>query len=654
VDKSLESKLKCLIFIPILSQTYCDPKSFAWQHEFCAFNNKAKAEAVGRDITLASGNVSSRILPVKIHDLDPEDKQVLESEMGAVLRAVEFIFRSSGVNRPLRAQEEHPQDNLNKTFHRDQINKMANAIKEILAAMRNSETPREPHTGTEKPSSTPGRKKIAMVASMIGLLMLSALWYMFYGKASKSSAELEDVQNSIAVLPFVNMSQDPEQEYFSDGITEQIITNLAHINSLKVIARTSVMKFKKTEKSIAEIGKELNVTHVLEGSIRRSGDRVRVTAQLISVNDETHLWAQDYDRPLADIFTVQDEVSRAIASSLQRRLTPREYETLKGQRPASVEAYHHYLKGYYTHFDLFYIKRLKEDFIRAENEFKAALQLDPSYGLAYAGLADLYDSYRNLVAQGQEERLRFENLRDSCIIISMRLSPNDPYTIAVRAYSFYSNTDRTEADMDSAFKYMKRAYAIAPNNSAVCDQLSMAYSSLGLYDQAIRLRERSIGLDPTYGNYYSQLGFLYMQLGEFKKSEEAIKKALLMEPEDVNGLQTLGWVKLIMGDTAGAESIIQRIREISPEIGSRGQLGYLFALKGDKERALGQSKLWFVYLALGMKKEALDRIESSEDLSYLFMKNSPVFNPLKQEPRFAAFLEKAHLLYEERLKKYAN
>src|SRR4030042_317733 len=136
VDKSLEEKLKCLIFIPIISRTYCDSKSFAWQHEFCAFNKLAKEDRFGRDIKLASGNVASRILPVKIHELDPEDKAILENELGGVLRSIEFIYKSAGVNRPLRANEDHPQDNLNKTYYRDQINKIANAVKEIITSLK--------------------------------------------------------------------------------------------------------------------------------------------------------------------------------------------------------------------------------------------------------------------------------------------------------------------------------------------------------------------------------------------------------------------------------------------------------------------------------------------------------------------------------------
>ena len=141
VDASLKEKLKCSIFVPILSRTYCDFKSFAWQHEFCAFNKFAKGDKFGRDIRLASGNVASRILPVKIHDLDLEDNVLLEIELGGVPRGIEFIYKSAGVNRPLRSKEDNPHENLNHTIYRDQINKVSLAIKEIIESMQISFTP---------------------------------------------------------------------------------------------------------------------------------------------------------------------------------------------------------------------------------------------------------------------------------------------------------------------------------------------------------------------------------------------------------------------------------------------------------------------------------------------------------------------------------
>ncbi len=283
VAKSLEGKLKCLIFIPIVSQTYCDPKSFAWQYEFVAFNRMAKDDQFGRDIKLGNSNVTSRILPVKIHDLDAEDKATLESELGGVLRAIDFIYKEPGVNRPLKL-EDKDEKNLSKTSYPNQVNKVANAVKEIIHALTHpASAPTDKGSVAVHPA--PVSRK-ALVLGVLGIMMLFALGFAVSQFMSSAPREPAKKDTSIAVLPFANMSNDPEQEYFSDGITEQIITNLAHINSLKVIGRTSSMKFKKTNKTIKEIGNELGVTHVLEGSIRRSGDRIRVTAQLISVQDD--------------------------------------------------------------------------------------------------------------------------------------------------------------------------------------------------------------------------------------------------------------------------------------------------------------------------------------------------------------------------------
>lgn len=441
------------------------------------FNQIAKEDSFGRDIRLGNGNVASRILPVKIHELDAADTTMIESELGGPLRSIDFIFKSQGVNRPLRDHEDQSRGNLNKTLYRDQINKSANAIKELIQALKNPEIKPSKFV-SETRGTKSSRKRTYVVASLI-VLIVSVVY--FLSAHFNSGVPVDNNERSIAVMPFVNMSTDPDQEYFSDGITEQIITNLARINSFKVIARTSVMKFKKSNKSIAEIGQALGVTHVLEGSIRKSDHRVRVTAQLISVTDESHIWAQDYDRELSDIFTVQDEVSVAIANSLQRKLTLVDHNQLKSERPSNVEAYQHYLKGYYQHVDVYYVKRLREDFIGAEKELKLAISLDPGYGLSYAGLADLYDTYRNS-ATATKERLKFEELRDSCSLIAIRLAPGNPYVLSVRALTFSNKANRTDADLDSAFIYKRRAYQISPNESIICDALSVSYAAAGLYE----------------------------------------------------------------------------------------------------------------------------------------------------------------------------
>jgi len=245
VDKSLEGKLKCLIFIPVISQTYCDPKSYAWQHEFCAFNKLAKEDKFGRDIKLISGNVSSRILPVKIHDLDPDDKTLLENELGGMLRSIEFIYKSAGVNRPLRVNEDHPQDNLNKTYYRDQINKVANAVKEIITAFKKHSQHFEEDSKKDFEVKTSPRKnqRKKIIKGTLIVLALVLFGYFVIPKLLKSSEQLE---KSIAVLPFINDSPDPENVYFINGIMEEVLNNLQKIKDFRVLSRTSVEQYRST------------------------------------------------------------------------------------------------------------------------------------------------------------------------------------------------------------------------------------------------------------------------------------------------------------------------------------------------------------------------------------------------------------------------
>ena len=229
VDKSLEGKLKSIILIPVISQTYCDPKSFAWQHEFCAFNKMAMEDPLGRDIRISNGNVTSRILPVKIHDLDAADKATIENEIGGILRAIEFIYREPGVNRPLNVHDSKS-DNLNKTDYINQVNKLANAVKDLLVGLQGKTLQENKPTTVRstRPTIVAGgaKKKITLVAAILILLGLSSFLYFYYGGFHKTLSEIELEERSIAVLPFTNISNDPEQDYFSNGMAEDILNHL--------------------------------------------------------------------------------------------------------------------------------------------------------------------------------------------------------------------------------------------------------------------------------------------------------------------------------------------------------------------------------------------------------------------------------------------
>ncbi len=351
VTDSLRHKLNCLVFIPIVSKTYCDTKSYAWNSELMPFIKMAGEGKAGMKVRLSNGNVTSRVIPVRIHEIDAEDRITLENEIG-LLRNVDFLYKTPGVNRPLRAKEDRPFDNLSPIFYRDQINKLANAIREIVFSMtqKNSDvTPSEP--------------------------------------ATHSKAELQKFQikqKSIAVLPFVNMSSDVDQEYFSDGISEEIINTLVPIPGLSVAGRTSSFSFKNKNEDLRIIADKLSVDYILEGSVRKAGKLIRITAQLIEASTGYHHWSEKYDRELHDVFAIQDEIAKAIVDKMKITFSDQMGKPVERVQTHNVEAYQLYLKG-----RALYYKRGLEMF-EAQRCFEAALNVDPEYALAWAGLCDTY------------------------------------------------------------------------------------------------------------------------------------------------------------------------------------------------------------------------------------------------------------------------
>ena len=349
VDKTLEGKLKCLVFIPILSQTYCHTQSFAWQHEFCAFNKLSREEPIGRDVRLNNGNVADRILPVKIHDLDEEDQKMLEEELGGVLRGIEFIYKEPGVNRPLNPGD-NKSDNYNKTGYHNQVNKLANAIKELIYGIA------KPH-----------------------VLVTTS-------HAAPVTGEPTFEKPSIAVLPFVNRSSDPDQEYFSDGITENIIMELAGNRQLRTISRTSIMQYKNTTRSAPEISAELQVKYLLEGGVQVFGNKVRINVQLIDAAKDDHIWSKVFQDNMDDIFRIQSHVAEVVARELNLSIAqtgPRKRE--KGTK--NVEAYNLWLKGKHA-FNQWGLEGYKN----ATGYYKQALELDPGFTEAASSLASSYSA----------------------------------------------------------------------------------------------------------------------------------------------------------------------------------------------------------------------------------------------------------------------
>ena len=276
VDDSLKDKLKCLIFIPIISRTYCDPNSFAWEHEFKVFIDLASKDHFGLKVKLPNGNVATRILPIQIHELNPEDKSLLENELSGVLRAIEFIYKEPGVNRPLTPKDSE-EKNSNKTNYRNQVNKVANAIDEIIHGLRSIHAapadrniqPYQKVTIAKEGSDiemqkgeTVSNKNIKrwVISGLLVLLCIAGVFVILNViEKRKQAIDIANLEKSIAVLPFKLLSDEPDKQYLADGMMDAITLHLSKINDLRVMSRTSVEQYRGAIKTTRQIGKELDV-----------------------------------------------------------------------------------------------------------------------------------------------------------------------------------------------------------------------------------------------------------------------------------------------------------------------------------------------------------------------------------------------------------
>ena len=515
VDQSLEEKLKCLIFIPVISRTYCDPNSFAWQHEFCFFNKFAREDTFGRDVMLISGNVTSRILPVRIHDLDPEDIVLLENELGGKLRGIEFIYKEPGVNRPLTPLDDE-KNNLNKTRYRNQINKTANAVKEIITALKkHDQQGGETAGGSIETKSI--QRKYRNTKAIIGLfaaVLLIALGLIMLPQLFKSSDQAE---KSIAVLPFSNLSNDPSQEYFSDGIVEAILNHLFKVGDLKVISSTSTKRYKNTRLSIKEIARELGVTSILEGSVQKIGNNVRITAQLIDARTDAHIWSEIYDKDLSDIFSIQSEVAQKVASELKARLTPEETDLIRNATLTTNQlAYDFYLRGndYFSKYEIF----------PALDMFSKAIEEDSLFTSAYAkrAIVHIFIVWDRLEGwKGHDVKARED------IMKGLQLDPESAtirFAEAVADYHLYRN-------YEEALGILSELKTIEPNEADLYAYTSFILRRQGKFDESINESEKSIQLDPFNATYIDNLALSYELLHRYDDQIECSRRGLSLIPD---------------------------------------------------------------------------------------------------------------------------
>jgi len=513
VDKSLEGKLKCLIFIPIVSQTYCDTKSFAWQHEFCVFNKLSMQDQFGRDIKLSNGNVGSRILPIRIHDLDAEDKTIFENEIGGVLRAIEFIYKSAGVNRPLRTEDKRD-DNSSRLFYRDQLNKVANAIKDIITGLR-----------------FPGRRDLVPESKSISETDMVA--------SPKVSPDLS--KKSIAVLPFVNLSQDVTQEYFADGITENILIQLAGVKQLRVISRTSVMRYKRTTKTAPEIAAELNVNYILEGSAQTQGNKVRISVQLIDAVSEDHLWSKVFVESLDDIFGIQSSVAEIVAKELHASFAPEESKKLKEVPTKNLEAYDLFLKGRHA-FNQWGVDGYKA----ATEYFKKAIALDPDFKEAYSYLASSYSARMSWNGDLSPDEAN-DNI-ELYLSEAWKRGATDNDYLTKAFVEFFVNKDYASSE-----KFLVAAIALNSNNASVLYTYSYLLNMTGRVDEALQLVNKAKVIEPLSAAYFNYQTICLHLLGKNDEALETIIESVKLFPSVLRFYDFMARIYLNMGRWEEAE-----------------------------------------------------------------------------------------------------
>jgi serine/threonine-protein kinase len=448
---------------------------------------------------------------------------------------------------------------------------------------------------------------------------------------------------SLAVLPLENLSRDAAQEYLADGMTEALITDLAQIRSLRVISRTSVMRYKGTKKGLPEIARELDVDGVVEGSVLRIGEKVRITAQLIHASTDRHLWARSYERDFKDVLALQDEVAQAIASQIQARLTSDEQARLSRARSVNPEAHEAYLKGRYEWY-----RWTPESYQKALDYFRQSIAIDPSYAPAYAGLSMAYarlgdsggawrpgDAYPKAKSAALQAVELDSELAEAHVALGMSILWND-------------------WDWAAAERELRRAVDLNPGSAIAHQAYSVLLTNMGRNEEALVQIDRGHELDPLSLTTRGVKAFRLFSARRYDEAIEEAKSALQLDPAAIQAREILGRAYLQKGMVGPAITELERAVDLSRrDVGAVAWLGYAYGVAGKKEKAqellreleqrfersyVSPPLVALVYLGLGDRDHAFEWLEKGyalRDNLIVRLNATREFDVLRSDPRFA-------------------
>ena len=453
------------------------------------------------------------------------------------------------------------------------------------------------------------------------------------------------------MLPLENLSGDKEQEYFADGMTDELITNLGKISALRVISRTSVMQYRGAKKPLPEIARELNVDALVEGTVLRSGERVRITAQLVGVNPEKHLWAEAYERDLRDVLALQDEVARDIANRIQVKLTAQEQAGLSSARAVDPEAHSAYLRGVY-----FWNKRTQQDLEKSIEYFHQANLRDPRYALPYAGLANAYISL-----SGYAYFVPREVYQKAYAAVSRALELDETLGEAHAALGMYKAA--FEWDLQGADRELQRAIELNPGYAmAHVWRADQVLSKLERHTEALAELDRARELDPTSLMVSDQRGWVLYTARRYDEAIEQFHKTLELEPRFAHAHCWLGKAYLQKGMLREGLAKLEKGASLPGGDAKlfRPWLGYGYARCGKRAEALKiietlkaqdqnrSATAWWgiaaIYCGLGEKDKALDWLETSykeREPRFTYTNIEPAFDPLRSDPHFQDLMRRS-------------
>jgi TolB-like protein/tetratricopeptide (TPR) repeat protein/predicted Ser/Thr protein kinase len=493
---------------------------------------------------------------------------------------------------------------------------------------------------------------IGVAASALILIVVGAFWLGRKRPAGGSPAPTIALGPTIAVLPFTDMSPGKDQEYFTDGLSEELLNVLANVPGLRVAGRTSSFQFKGKNEDLRVIGQKLNVATLLEGSVRKAGNHVRITAQLVNVADGFHLWSETYDRELNDIFAVQDDIARSVSSALKVRLLAKD-EPPRAAEHGNAEAFNRYLKGRY-HWN----ERTPEGYRKAIGFFQEAIELDPSYARAYVGLADAHafleivgvpprDRYQKAIGIVKKALEIDDSLGEAHASMALLIQDRDwdlagaeqEYRRALELSPNYASAHHWYAELlvqmgrfDEALDHYRRALEVEPLSSAIGSDFGIALYYARRYDQAIAELTKVIEADPKFSRTHHYLARVYAQRGQYREALDEQQKGWLVAGDNPDGVaHRSAAIREALG-RSGAPGFWQQLRKLEVEKTNHPSdwehdVAALYARLGDRDQALA----W------------LERAYTKRTFELLFLKVAPEWDKLRGDPRFDDLLRRIGL-----------